>query len=150
MQLSATINGPGNHYSWSPPDYINDIHSLQPTINPPADAQYILNAVSDFGCGVSADTMLVKVYNGVFVPTAFSPNGDSRNDTWNVPALGAYSKFELSIFNRYGERVFYLKDVNQPWDGNYKGMQLPVGTYCYFIDLKNQAPMMRGTVTIIR
>ncbi len=150
IQLSATTNSPGNHYSWSPPDYINDIHSLQPTINPPADAQYILNAVSDFGCGVSADTMFVKVYNGVFVPNAFSPNGDSRNDTWNVPALGAYSKFELSIFNRYGERVFYLKDVNHSWDGNFKGLPLPVGTYCYFIDLKNQAPMMKGTVTIIR
>ena len=150
IQLSASINGTGNNYSWSPATYIDDIHSLQPFVDPPADASYILSAVSNFRCGTSSDTMFVKVYKNIYVPNAFSPNGDKVNDTWNIPALAAYPFFEVAVYDRYGQLVFQTKNALKPWDGKFKGKPLPVGAYTYFINVGISQDLFKGTVLIIR
>lgn len=146
IQLAATVSGTGAAYAWSPATYINDIYSLQPVINPPADARYILNAVS--GCGTASDTMFVKVYNDLFIPNAFSPNGDGLNDTWNIPALRAYPSFELFVYSRWGQLLFHTKDNPLPWDGTYKKQPCMNGAYTYLIKTKNE--LFKGTVMIIR
>lgn len=148
IQLAATVSGSVNTYAWSPATYINDIYSLQPVINPPADARYILKADSPAGCGSVSDTMFVKVYNDLFIPNAFSPNGDGLNDTWNIPALRAYPSFELFVYNRWGQLLFHTKDNPLPWDGTYKKSPCPNGAYSYFIKTKNE--LFQGTVIIIR
>ncbi|HMK05731.1 MAG TPA: gliding motility-associated C-terminal domain-containing protein [Ferruginibacter sp.] len=148
VQLSGAVSGNGNTFSWSPPTNINDIYSLQPMVNPPADARYILSAVSNFGCGTSADTMFVKVYNGIFIPNAFTPNADRLNDTWNIPALSAYPTFELFVYGRWGQLVFYTKDKPMPWDGTYKNSPCPNGAYTYIIKTGND--VLKGNVLIIR
>jgi gliding motility-associated-like protein len=148
LQLSGTVSGNGNTYAWSPATYISNIYSLQPVIDPPADARYILKAVS--GCGTSSDTMFVKVYNDIFIPNAFSPNADGVNDTWNIPALGAYPGFELFIFNRYGQLIFQTKNTPIAWDGTYKGKPCVNGVYTYLLNTGNNKEMIKGTVMIIR
>ena len=91
------------------------------------------------------------VYKGIFIPNAFSPNGDGTNDTWNIPALGAYPNFEMSVYNRYGQLVFQSKNTNRPWDGTFKGKPSPSGAYAYFIDLKEPGmTLIKGSVLIIR
>ncbi len=150
IQLAGSIIGQGNNFSWSPPTYIDDILSLQPFINPPVDASYILKTTSNFGCGTYSDTMYVKVYKNIFVPNAFSPNGDGINDTWNIPALITYSFFELAVYNRYGQLVFQTKNTAKPWDGTYKGKPMPVGSYNYFINLGESQDILKGSVLIIR
>ena len=149
-QLSATASGQNISYSWTPTIYIDNPQSLQPVINPPRDTVYILTVVSDDGCGMATDAVQVFVYDDVFVPTAFSPNGDGLNDTWNIPALNAYPDFELSVFNRNGQIVFQSKKMNTPWNGKYKGEPLPVGVYVYMIDLKAGGGILKGTVTLLR
>jgi len=148
IQLTGTVTGNGNTFSWSPATHINDIFSLQPIVNPQADARYILSAVSNFGCGTSSDTMLVKVYNGIFIPNAFSPNADQLNDTWNIPALSAYPSFELFVYGRWGQLVFYTKDKQLPWNGTYKNTPCPNGAYTYIIKAGND--VLKGIVMIIR
>jgi gliding motility-associated-like protein len=148
IQLNGTVTGSGNTFSWTPANYMDDIFSLQPTVNPPADARYILNAVSNFGCGTSSDTMFVKVYNGIFIPNAFTPNADGLNDTWNIPALSAYPSFELLVYGRWGQLVFHTKDHPRPWDGKYKNTPCPNGVYTYVIKTGND--LLKGTVMIIR
>ncbi|MEP7164796.1 MAG: gliding motility-associated C-terminal domain-containing protein [Ferruginibacter sp.] len=150
IQLTGSINGSGNNYSWSPPTHINDIHSLHPFVDPPADTSYILNVLSNFGCGSFSDTVFVKVYKKIFVPNAFSPNGDGTNDTWNIPALAAYPFFEVIVFDRYGQMVFQTKNNLKPWDGKFKGKPLPVGVYIYFINVGISQDLFKGTVLIIR
>lgn len=150
IQLSGTDTGNGNTYEWSPASYINDIYSLQPFVNPPADARYILKAVSSLGCGTSSDTVFVKVYNAIFIPNAFSPNADGVNDTWNIPSLGAYPNFELFIFDRYGQLIFQTRNIPIAWDGTYKGKPCTNGVYTYLINTGNNKEMIKGTVMIIR
>jgi gliding motility-associated-like protein len=148
IQLSGAATGQGISSSWSPPLYINDIYSTQPYVNPPADISYILTAVS--GCNTVADTMFVKVYNDIFIPNAFTPDGNGTNDTWNINALEAYPGFELFIFNRYGQLVFKTNKAPVAWDGKYNGKPCMNGVYTYVIKTGNNKEPIKGTVMIIR
>lgn len=148
VQLSGSVAGNGNTFAWSPAAYINDIYSLRPFVNPPADTRYILKAVSGFGCGTSSDTMLVKVFEEILVPNAFTPNADGVNDTWNIPALRTYPSFELFVYSRWGQLVFYTKDDPLPWDGKYKNNPCPPGAYTFVI--KTGMDLLKGNVMIIR
>lgn len=150
IQLTGSVTGQGNTYSWSPAAYIDDVNSLHPFVNPPADAMYILTAASNFGCGTVKDTMFIKVYKDIFIPNAFTPNADGINDTWNIPALAAYPAFELFIYNRYGELIFQTKTTPVAWDGTYKGKHCVAGAYTYVIKTGNSTDRIRGTVLIIR
>jgi gliding motility-associated-like protein len=149
-QLLANASGQNISYAWSPNVFIDNILSLQPIVTPPHDTSYILTVVSNEGCGTATDTMHVYVYRDVYVPTAFSPNGDGLNDTWYVPALSAYPEFTISVYNRYGELLFQAKDVNKPWDGRYKGIAQAIGVYVYVIDLKQGGSLLKGTLMIVK
>lgn len=148
IQLSGTATGQGVSYSWSPPLYIDDIYTTRPFINPPADISYILTAVS--GCNTVSDTMFVKVFNDIFIPNAFTPDGNGTNDTWNISALEAYPGFELFIFNRYGELVFKTNKTPVAWNGICKGKPCMNGVYTYVIKTGNDREPIQGTVIIIR
>lgn len=150
VELDATAMGDEINYSWNVSPYLNDNSLLQPLANPPGNEEFIFSVQSLNGCGNSADTMKVFVYNDVYIPNCFTPNGDAINDTWNIPSLNAFKNFELTVLNRYGEKVFYTKNENKPWDGNFKGKPLPVGAYVYFLDLKTRVAPLKGTVMIIR
>jgi gliding motility-associated-like protein len=94
--------------------------------------------------------MKVFVFKDVFVPSAFTPNNDGLNDTWNIPALNAFPEFILSVYNRYGQLIYQNKGNNIPWDGKYRGQPQPSGVYVYYIDLKVDGGKRKGTVTLIR
>ena len=99
---------------------------------------------------MATDSVKVHVFKAVYVPNAFSPNNDGLNDYWNIPALKAYSEYEILVFNRYGEVVYKSKNINTPWDGNLKGKALPTGVYPYVIDIKQVSKKLTGWVMIIR
>lgn len=64
----------------------------------------------------------------VFAPTAFTPNGDTRNDTYIVKA-NAISYFEMQVYNRLGNILFYSKDINTGWDGTFEDGLAHEGVY---------------------
>jgi gliding motility-associated-like protein len=153
ITLAGSVNGQGYTYSWSPGTYINDIYSLRPVVNPPSDAQYILAAVSGIGCKTIADTMNIKVYPEIFIPNAFTPNGNGVNDTWDIPASAAYPGFELFVYDRYGQLIFHTTKTPVSWDGTYKGKQQPVGVYVYALSMTLQDGTVvnkKGTINLIR
>jgi gliding motility-associated-like protein len=152
ITLNASATGSNLTYTWIDAQYINDIHAINPIINPPADTKYILNVTSNNGCGFATDTMQVKVYSAVYIPNTFTPNNDKVNDTWIIPALDGYPNFDMMIFNRYGEVVYKNSNAYKPWDGKFKGKDLPVGTYTYYLNLKigNDLGKMYGTVLLLR
>ncbi|MEO7393560.1 MAG: gliding motility-associated C-terminal domain-containing protein [Chitinophagaceae bacterium] len=150
IQLSATASGQNISYYWSPATFINNAQALQPIVSPPVEMDYTLTAVSNEGCKSATDMVRVYVYKEIFVPTGFTPDGDGLNDTWNIPALGAFGNFDLSVFNRYGQLIFLNKDINRAWDGKYNGLPQPSGVYIYIIKMKESGVLLKGTVQIIR
>ncbi len=150
---SAVLNGKAGvenfTFSWTPNQFISSTSILNPVVNPPNVTAYILNVASNIGCGIATDTVLVKVYNDLYIPNAFTPNGDGKNDTWTIETLEAYPDAEVKVFNRYGELVYYNHGKKVQWDGKYRGVLQTSGVYVYIIDLKNGTKPKKGIVTIV-
>lgn len=92
------------------------------------------------------------VYSPIYVPTAFSPNGDSVNDLFEIKGT-LTTAFEITIYDKWGSALFYSNDQAKSWDGNYKKDGVPVGTYTYVIRLKDkQGKELKktGSVTVVR
>lgn len=148
--LSGTVQGSYSSVTWSPGTGINNTGILQPVANPAADAMYVLTVQSNNSCGISSDTVLVKVYQDVYIPNAFTPNNDGLNDFWIIPAFDAYPDFKLQVFDRYGKIVFENSKIPKSWDGRYKSKLLPAGAYVYVIKLNETDQLLKGTVLIIQ
>jgi len=114
-----------------------------------ADNTYTLTATGEFGC-TATDFITVKILKPVNVPNVFSPNGDGIHDKWIIPNLADYPGCTVDVFNRYGQQVLRSSGYGTPWDGTYKGKDLPVGTYYYVIILANGFKPMSGSITIVR
>ena len=150
---SATLNGVAGgtdvSYLWTPGTYLTGISSLEPVVTPPVTQFYTLSVYSNKGCGTATDQTLVKVYRQLYIPNAFSPNGDGLNDKWMIEALQAYPGAEVKVYDRFGEIVFDNRGKDISWDGRFKGESLSAGVYVYIIDLKNEMPVIKGLLTLI-
>ncbi|BAV04776.1 hypothetical protein FLA_0775 [Filimonas lacunae] len=147
VQLNGSITGTNSLFYWTPEIYLNNSHILTPRVSPEHDTTYTLYVSNN--CGQASDEVFVKVYRQVEAPNIFSPNGDGIYDTWNIPALTGYPNAEVSVFSRYGMRVFYSKGYHTPWNGSYNNKKVPAGTYYYVIDLKDNSPRLSGSVTVL-
>jgi len=88
-----------------------------------------------------------------FVPNAFTPNNDNRNDFFGVKNWPEATDFELSVYNRAGQLVFKTSNILECWDGSYHGIQQPAGTYVYIISANTAQcgrVVNKGTVILIR
>jgi gliding motility-associated-like protein len=88
----------------------------------------------------------------VFIPNAFTPNNDALNEGFKAVTI-AVNKFELAVFNRWGEKVFETFQTDKAWDGIYNGSQAQAGVYMYtlkFTDFENRPYYKSGTVHLIR
>jgi gliding motility-associated-like protein len=152
---STTLNGSAAgdqvSYFWLPATGLDDPTSLNPTASPLESTTYTLNVLSDRGCVTAVDEAFVLVYEKLFVPATFSPNGDGTNDLWRITAIETYLKPKVSIMNRYGELIYETTDYYlKPWDGKYKNVDVPVGVYYYLINLGTDSKPLSGSVTLIR
>ena len=86
------------------------------------------------------------------IPDGFSPNGDGINDLFVIRGISAYPTNEITIFNRWGTKVFDAAPYANNWDGkstaalNIGNDVLPVGTYFYILDLGNGSDVIKGTI----
>jgi gliding motility-associated-like protein len=88
----------------------------------------------------------------LFLPDAFTPNGDGENDIF-IPKGKYVQDFKMTIFNRWGEIVFYTDDFSKGWDGIYKGTSATSDAYAYMIeavDYFGNKVNRKGTVTLLR
>jgi gliding motility-associated-like protein len=117
-----------------------------------APGRYLLRVTDFYNC-VQISPLIDFTDIGkkaLVVPNSISPNGDGINDTWKIQGVENYSNADFSVFNRYGERVFYSRGYVLEFGGNVTDRHLPAGVYYYVIDLKGDCPNLTGSLTIIK
>jgi len=151
VRLASTVSGNIADYSWNPSLGLNNPSILNPIASPPATILYKLVATEISGCMDSAN-VIVKVLIHFKMPNAFTPNEDGKNELFRVPPGGLLTLQDFSVFNRWGERVFFTNDPGKGWDGSFRGKPCSEGTYVYIIhgaDLRGKVSL-KGTVSLIR
>ncbi|QHS58559.1 gliding motility-associated C-terminal domain-containing protein [Chitinophaga agri] len=87
-------------------------------------------------------------------PTAFTPNGDGKNDVFRPRAKGPMYEYELHVYNRWGQMVFFSKDEKKGWDGRYVGQVVESGSYIWVISYKTKVggavTIQQGQVTVLK
>ncbi|MBL0183239.1 MAG: gliding motility-associated C-terminal domain-containing protein [Chitinophagaceae bacterium] len=146
MVLKTAV--PFNQYLW------ND-NSVASSITVSAPGLYWLQVMDNKNCK-GKDTIIVMPKNctrGLFVPGAFTPNGDFKNDLFKPTLFGTVQRYEFIVYNRYGETVFETKDIMKGWDGAYKGKQQNAGVYVWKCIYQVDSQMLtseQGTIVLIR
>jgi gliding motility-associated-like protein len=132
VQLSTLADAENVSYKWSPKRNISCITCYDPWVSPVEATTYKVELKN--GCFDFFETFVVEVIRDFYLeaPSAFSPNGDSNNDSFRFEYKNIRN-FELNIFNRWGKIVFTSKDINSGWDGNVNGHPQNTDTYVYSV-----------------
>jgi gliding motility-associated-like protein len=155
FQLNAT--SAATIYSWSPAIGLSNPNIPNPvlTVGPiGADILYQVIASTPAGCKGEGYVNL-KIYNGpeLYIPTAFTPNGDGLNETFYPFPVGIKSINYFRVFNRWGQLIFSSTTLYQGWNGKLQGVEQPTGVYVFMaqgVDKNGKLLTRKGTVTLIR
>lgn len=151
VTLSPKVAGNPVSYTWTPAQLVNDPSGTSPTTLPLTVDKELWLAVTDAnGCKATA-SIWVKVLHPLYMPNAFTPNGDGKNDVFRIPPRALLNLQEFSIFNSWGEVVFSTSDRAAGWNGTYKG-EKQHGLFVYIIKgMDDKGPVLiKGTVVVIR
>ncbi len=146
-------------FMWSGPGIVDPtLPKIQADPGEEGEFMYSVKVTNPDGCELTAtlSKSLTVVdpdcVDGVFIPNAFSPNGDGENDVLKV--YGNYiSGMELHIFNRWGEEVFVSMSQGDNWDGTYKGEKLAPGVYGYYLKVDcfpDKMEFKKGSIHLLR
>lgn len=147
------LNGRGTgNLTWAPASLVSDASLAKPWVTLQSDQQFVLTAVSEANCSAT-DTVNIKVMKGpaIYVPTAFTPNSDGKNDRLKPVAVGVIIE-RFTVYNRWGQQVFSMQGQGDGWDGRWRGVPQS-GTFVWMSvskDLNGNKNVHKGTVTIIR
>jgi gliding motility-associated-like protein len=111
--------------------------------------RYILRVTTDKGCA-DTSSMEVRVLFKPVIPNTFTPNGDGYNDRWEILHLDAYPEPILEVYSDRGQLLMRSVGTYRPWDGTYRGMPLPAGTYYYVLFARSGREKVAGYVTLLR
>lgn len=144
----------GTDYTWQPQLQLNNYSGDRALFTAINDVEYIITITNEHTC-VTVDTMQVYVLKkpGVYLPTAFTPNGDGLNDIVRPFLVRMKSLKRFSIYNRSGNLVFATTKDGEGWDGKYKGKAVDPGVFIWMIEYittDDKPAMEKGTVTVIR
>ncbi len=154
VSLSAVASAPVSIYQWQPEEALSCSNCPNPLAQPLRTTTVKLDAFNANGC-VASDSLTVFVFNPeqLFVPTAFSPNGDGVNDVFAVfPGKAVANISQIEIFDRWGNQVF-AANSNVGWDGIFDGKIAPNGVYVWLLTVEfidGRIQQLSGDVTLIR
>jgi len=145
----------GGTYTWSPINNLTCVLCQTTTVIQPTDTSiYIVAYEAENGC-IVYDTVTVNVdmqFN-IGVPSAFTPNGDGTNDLLLVRGEIGIESLTFSIYNRYGQEVFFTSEKTEGWDGTHNSNPVNPGVFVYYVKatmLDGTIQELKGNVTLIR
>jgi gliding motility-associated-like protein len=116
----------------------------------------LVEAVGATACQVSPATAATGIAasqtDDIFVPNAFTPNGDGKNDIIYVRSQSIKS-LKFYVYSQWGELLFSATDQNSGWDGTFKGTKEPVGVYVYYLTAEmfnGHEVSKKGTITLLK
>jgi len=153
LQFSASGS---SYYLWSPATYLSDPYIPDPIGYFPVAGQfnYILHTVTSNNCEEN-ETVTVNVldHSDIFVPGAFTPNDDGKNDVLQpIPVLNSTLR-NFKVFNRKGNMVYNGGPNDKGWNGDYRGVKQDTGAYYWeleYTDNTGETRRKKGDVTLIR
>jgi gliding motility-associated-like protein len=155
-QLNAVSPGVSS-FSWSPPNTLNNPRIPNPVASPQNTTEYTVSAKFGGNCEAQA-RVTVFVFSPlcaepfVFFPTGFSPNGDAQNDVLKLESSIVEEVYWV-VYNRWGQKMFEARSLDDAWDGTFKGEPQPVETYGYYLKVRcvgGEEKVMKGNVTLLR
>lgn len=153
--VTLTANPGGYEYLWFPIGTVASPTSQITSVTVDQTTNYTVFVTN--GACTKSTQVLVKTYvyecgePYVFVPNAFSPNGDGENDILYVE--GPFEEMIFRIYDRWGELVFESHERSFGWDGRYKGKYLDPDVYDYYLDVKcinDEEAIVKGNITLLR
>lgn len=113
--------------------------------------------VKDYHCCINSDTVYVKVF-AYYIPTAFTPNSDGKNDIFRVIGLYRNIDFKMMIYDRWGQEIFTSDDIDTGWDGTFKNQPCPSDTYVWRVNIQflgqdivtTGSIVLKGTVILVK
>ncbi|MEI7801122.1 MAG: PKD domain-containing protein [Bacteroidota bacterium] len=151
---NTTTPGTGA-FEWFPDSTLSCYTCENPEASPLQTITYIVQLTDQHGCK-DQDTTVVKVFcndNALFVPNAFTPNGDGKNDVFHLDGKGISELHYLRIYNRWGQLVFETKSFNSSWDGRVNGKKSEPEVFDYYLEAvctTGETIRKQGNITLIR
>jgi gliding motility-associated-like protein len=146
----------GATYLWDPPTWLSNPLIRNPVSLPQGNIQYIVTATSAIGNCIGTDTIMIHLFNvvpDIYVPTAFTPNGDGNNDVLRPILLGMKELRYFKVYNRFGNLLYSTTDIGKGWNGIYAGKGQDPATYVWMaegITFKGDVRFKKGYAVLIR
>ena len=145
----------GATYSWSPASLVDSDKSGNTFTHIFLAETFTVTATDQNGCSDTASVAFNNIQPccKLSYPNAFTPNDDGINDGFRIVTYGNMLHYALTIFNRWGQQIFYSEDPQHAWNGNYGGVACETGVYYYIVKatcLTGHSEVHKGDVTLIR
>jgi gliding motility-associated-like protein len=144
--LKAVSIQTNNNYLWQN-------GSTNPSISVNTQGLYFVNGTNN--CGTARKS--ISIINGIcslYMPNAFTPNADGKNDVFKPGGEGAVSNFAMEIYNRWGQKIYLTYNIYKGWDGTYETKDQPTGNYVYQVSYKENSTgkdvKLSGSFLLIR
>ena len=152
---SPTLAGkPGVTYSWMPPSGLSDSKISNPVATILSSHTYMVTVTSAEGCSATSNVTLTVIPPAwIYVPTAFTPDGDGKNEVLNLNTKAIKTLYYFRIYNRWGQVIFSADSPDKGWDGRINGAQPVNGVYTYQLEaITEQGVKIRkdGSILLLR
>jgi gliding motility-associated-like protein len=154
IQLNAYTNA--SDYYWTPGSQLSCTNCLDPFIqNLNYTELYYFIAIDSSGCRAE-DSIYVRMIctdDAIFIPNTFTPNGDQKNDVFRIRSYGMSHISLFRVYNRWGELIFETNNINEGWDGTWKGQLCFPAVYVYYVEgvcSDGTILLKHGNVTLVR
>jgi gliding motility-associated-like protein len=157
QQLQLNAKG-GTTYLWTPSTGLSDATIANPVVTLGTDVDsftYRVRVTTGEGCSATDDIKIRIFKSGpeIYVPSAFTPNADGRNDVLRPFPVGMKSLNYFRIYNRWGQLIFSTREQGKGWDGMFNGKPQASGTYVYSAEAEDYMGVKvirKGTIVLIR
>lgn len=152
---NTSVSGDALTYTWDFGDATTSSNQQSPShiYTAPDIYTITLSIITGNGCeSYSEKEVTIHPDFVVYAPNAFSPNGDGKNDFFEIKGIGLKT-FHLQIFSRWGELMYESNNIEDQWDGKYDGEFVPTGTYVFTINytsMLDKDKILEGSVTVLK